>query len=374
MASASTDSHYEVLDVSPSADAAEIEAAYRRLLKATHPDAGGSAALFRQVQAAYHTLIDPDRRAGYDRELCSPPSGPEGDDGAAAAPGWVRTDTPPPPGSSEPPPASSEPPSGSSGPPPPPRSEWSSPGDPDEACTASPTPPPTTPSAARSGSSQVWWATRPWIVSLGAGVLLSAVPSLRGLGVVLILLGCLGALGSRRAARVVEMGRARIQLVDMMDGTTFEHYLEELLRADGYKVKHLGGVGDFGADLLVEREGRRCVVQAKRYSSNVGVDAVREVAAARQHYGVDAAIVITNSAFTRAATELARTNRVELWGRPRLLRLAGNASNVSVPTGPELLGREVLSGSWVLAKTLGLVFLVMLSAGGATRRRRRRRR
>jgi restriction system protein len=188
----------------------------------------------------------------------------------------------------------------------------------------------------------------------------------------LIVVGILAALGSRRVERAAQIGRAGIYQVDQMDGTAFEHYLEELLRAHGYKVKHVGSAGDFGADLLVELEGRRSVVQAKRYGSNVGIDAVREAATARQHYGADGAIVITNSTFTRAATELARTNHVELWGRSRLLQLASSVSTVPAPAGLALFGRELLAGTWVLARALGVLTLVSMSASGAPQRRRRR--
>jgi restriction system protein len=48
-------------------------------------------------------------------------------------------------------------------------------------------------------------------------------------------------------------------------------------------VTHLGGAGDFGTDLLLESNGRRAIVRAKRYRSTVGIDAVCEAATARQH-------------------------------------------------------------------------------------------
>jgi len=235
-------------------------------------------------------------------------------------------------------------------------------------------PPPQRPAPPHIGPSAhapVWLATRPWVLPLGAGLVLSGLPALRGLAVLLVVVGVLAALGSRRVERAVQIGRAGIHQIDQMDGTTFEHYLEELLRTHGYKVKHVGQVGDFGADLLVEREARRSVVQAKRYAANVGIDAVREAATARQHYRADGAIVITNSTFTRAATELARTNHVELWGRPKLLQLASSVSEVPVPTGPALFGRQLLAGTWMLAKALGVFALVSMSAGGAPQRRRR---
>lgn len=44
---------WTVLDVQPTAEAAEIETAYRRLAKQHHPDMGGNADTFHAVQEAY---------------------------------------------------------------------------------------------------------------------------------------------------------------------------------------------------------------------------------------------------------------------------------------------------------------------------------
>ncbi|MDJ0322718.1 DnaJ domain-containing protein [Cryobacterium sp. PH31-AA6] len=60
-------SPYEVLDVTPSASDEELRRAYRRLLRRTHPDVGGSAAQFHAVQVAWERVGNPDRRADYDR-------------------------------------------------------------------------------------------------------------------------------------------------------------------------------------------------------------------------------------------------------------------------------------------------------------------
>lgn len=62
-------SFYDVLGVSPTATSDEVRAAYRRLSRQTHPDAGGNGALFRLVASAYQTLSDPGRRAVYDASL-----------------------------------------------------------------------------------------------------------------------------------------------------------------------------------------------------------------------------------------------------------------------------------------------------------------
>jgi curved DNA-binding protein CbpA len=58
---------YDVLGVDAGASAEEIKAAYWRLAKKSHPDAGGSAQEFGDVKLAHAVLSDPERRARYDR-------------------------------------------------------------------------------------------------------------------------------------------------------------------------------------------------------------------------------------------------------------------------------------------------------------------
>jgi hypothetical protein len=58
---------YEVLGTAPSASADELRRAYRRRLRETHPDTGGSPARFHAVQAAWQVVGDPVSRSAYDR-------------------------------------------------------------------------------------------------------------------------------------------------------------------------------------------------------------------------------------------------------------------------------------------------------------------
>lgn len=53
-------SPYEILLLDPDADEVEIERAYRRRVKETHPDQGGSAREFQLVRAAYEALTTGD--------------------------------------------------------------------------------------------------------------------------------------------------------------------------------------------------------------------------------------------------------------------------------------------------------------------------
>lgn len=57
---------YEILGVARDADPNEIKRAYRKLASQHHPDKGGNKERFQQIQTAYDTLSDPNRRAAFD--------------------------------------------------------------------------------------------------------------------------------------------------------------------------------------------------------------------------------------------------------------------------------------------------------------------
>lgn len=65
---------YTVLGVAGDATEAQILFAFRRRALVAHPDRGGDAETFRRLYRARATLVDPVRRAAYDRERAPRPA------------------------------------------------------------------------------------------------------------------------------------------------------------------------------------------------------------------------------------------------------------------------------------------------------------
>lgn len=81
-----------------------------------------------------------------------------------------------------------------------------------------------------------------------------------------------------------------------------------------------------------KRDGKKIVVQAKRYNKNVGIKAVQEAQASIAHYGASEAWVVTNSDYTSAAYELAKSNKVRLINRDALIEMILSLNPGASPT------------------------------------------
>ena len=68
---------YSVLGVDAAASQDEIRRAYRRRVRAAHPDMGGSADEFQAVRDAFEAVGDPESRARYERTLRDAPAAAE---------------------------------------------------------------------------------------------------------------------------------------------------------------------------------------------------------------------------------------------------------------------------------------------------------
>lgn len=114
----------------------------------------------------------------------------------------------------------------------------------------------------------------------------------------------------RRLIKFLQYSKSTITEIDKMSGIEFEEYLQEHFRENGYRVSTTSITNDFGADLILKKNGETTIVQAKRYSGKIGNKAVQEIVAAKAHYNAKKAMVITNSYFTSNAIQLAKDNQV----------------------------------------------------------------
>lgn len=112
--------------------------------------------------------------------------------------------------------------------------------------------------------------------------------------------------------------------LNSLSGEQFEELLKAYFKKSGYKVSLTQKSGDFGADLIVTKNGEKTIVQAKRYKGSVGISAVQEVIGAKEYYKGKKAMVITNSYFTPAAIELATKTKVILWDGKVVSRIIKN--------------------------------------------------
>ncbi len=110
--------------------------------------------------------------------------------------------------------------------------------------------------------------------------------------------------------------RNRPEDIDLMEGHEFEYYCAELLKKCGFlEVEVTRGSGDYGIDILAEKDGITYAIQCKCYSAPVGVKAVQEAYAGRDYYDRMVGAVLTNQYFTRPAMEAAKKLKILLWDR-----------------------------------------------------------
>lgn len=132
-----------------------------------------------------------------------------------------------------------------------------------------------------------------------------------------------------------------IDIVDNLKGIEFEEFLLAHFENLGYKVKLTPVTNDYGADLILKKDGEKIVVQAKRYSKKVGIEAVQQIIGAKEYYKATKGMVITNNYFTPNAVNLASSSNIELWDRHNLIEFFYNSNGKESLI--ERFGEEILN-------------------------------
>ncbi len=106
----------------------------------------------------------------------------------------------------------------------------------------------------------------------------------------------------------------------------FEHYVAELFERRGYHVEIRGRSGDLGVDLSVTRpDGRRAIVQCKRYRHTIGPEIVRELFGTMVHELAAHGFLVTTAEISDAARAWAAGKPITLIDGHTLVKLSGAA-------------------------------------------------
>ena len=115
---------------------------------------------------------------------------------------------------------------------------------------------------------------------------------------------------------IIKKGRRRVLHPDEMEGHEFEYFCAELLEKRGFvEVEVTKASGDYGVDILAEKEGITFAIQCKCHNSPIGVKAIQEAYAGRDYYDRMVGAVMTNQYFTASAVKAAKKLKILLWDR-----------------------------------------------------------
>ena len=142
-------------------------------------------------------------------------------------------------------------------------------------------------------------------------------------------------------ALVNENLEEQLRKIDNLNGWDFEKYTASLLKKIGYtKINVTSGSGDFGADIIAEKDGIRCAIQCKRFNNSVGPKVIGEVLRGMNRYECSKGIIITNNYFTNQAIKEAQISNVELWDRNKIINLIKNLDSDKISINKVRKGQD----------------------------------
>jgi len=141
------------------------------------------------------------------------------------------------------------------------------------------------------------------------------------------------AIKAKKRAKVLEQ-QSSIETIRALSWQEFELLVGEAFKRKGFEVREKGGGGaDGGIDLILRKNGRKSIVQCKRWkNASVSVMVVREL------YGVMTAeyasdcILVSSGAFTSEARLFAENKPIWLIDGPELLKLVADVQHKVLQT------------------------------------------
>jgi len=145
--------------------------------------------------------------------------------------------------------------------------------------------------------------------------------------------------GGERVERLrLQARRAELKLaqLDSLAPESFEEFVGELFEALGYEVAQVGGTGDQGADLRLQRDGFLSIVQCKYHKRGVvGSPELQKFLGSIHHAHAHKGFFVTTSSFSLAAEKFVVNHPIELIDGPRLVELVTQALGPGARRPPE---------------------------------------
>lgn len=106
----------------------------------------------------------------------------------------------------------------------------------------------------------------------------------------------------------------KISDLQAMHPKDFEEYLSEMYRRLGYSSKTTSYGKDHGIDVIIQKDGKKYAIQAKRYNNKnyVGEPEVRNFFGSYADSDYTSGFFITTSFFSRAAIEWSKNRNITL--------------------------------------------------------------
>lgn len=170
------------------------------------------------------------------------------------------------------------------------------------------------------------WVSRPgWVATLPP-ILVEFVALLEAATAATLACIWVGLLWRRRRVRRLAdevVPAETVAELYALDPYAFERYVANLFKQRGYRVGLRGGTGDHGVDVELTRwDGRRAVVQCKRYQSTVGEMTVRDLFGTMIHEQATHAFLVTTAEISEAARAWALGKPMTLIDGETLVQIA----------------------------------------------------
>lgn len=143
----------------------------------------------------------------------------------------------------------------------------------------------------------------------------------------------------------------------------FERIVAQAFVNRGYAASLSSAGADGGVDVILKKDGKTWLVQAKHYQkSQVGAETVRSLYGVMQKYGAVGCYVITSGTFTGPARDFAKGLPIHLINGPALRNLIREGSTEA--GGSLSLEREALDKAKPLCRECGHPMLIRTAKKG----------